>query len=129
MRHLWAFGPCLALSALLGSCSAQKSERGRQTSPDQKLIAVWMESLGDGTEGSVSEDIYLGDRNTPVNFDNAVFSGGGCSGLTFAWTNEYTLEIHYPTSCTIQHFTNRWYRPSDLQVGRRNPIEIILVRG
>jgi len=38
-------------------------------------------------------------------------------------------EINRQTVCVIHQFTNRWYRPSDVAVGRPNPIEIILIRG
>jgi hypothetical protein len=88
-----------------------------------------METLPGGAAGSVHEDLYVGDQKIPLNFDNPVFSTVNCDGLKFSLANDYALEIHYPMSCAIRHFTNRWFRPADLQVARPNPIEIILVRG
>ena len=57
-----------------------------------------------------------------------MFGGVGCDHLSFKWANDYTLEIHYETTCAIGHFTNRWDRPSNIAAGRPNPIEIILNR-
>ena len=115
----------------LAGCSPEqtRSELGRQISPNQKLVAVLTETLIGGSSGGIYEDLYLGDQGIPFKLDNPVFTASGCSsGLSFAWLNDYTIEIHYPSTCAINSFTNRWYRPSDLQVGWRNPIEIILVR-
>ncbi len=122
---------CLPLLAGLAGCSADqaRSELERQISPNQKLVAVLTETLVGGTPGGVYEDLYLGDQGIPFTLENPVFTAAGCSGLSFSWLNDYTIEIHYPSTCAINSFTNRWYRPSDVLVGRRNPIEIILVRG
>lgn len=118
-----------ALIAGLVSCSGgQRSELARLVSPNLKLFAVSMETLSGGTQETLHQDIYVGEQGVPSNLDNPVFSSVGCSGLALAWVNDYTLEIHYPSACAITHFTNRWTRPVDLQVGRANPIEIILVR-
>jgi hypothetical protein len=68
------------------------------------------------------------DQGVPLNLDKPVFSAVGCDGVSFDWVNDYTLQIHYETTCFINQFTNRWSRPSDVVVGRANPIEIILVR-
>ena len=117
------------LFAGLSACSAEQREVSRHISPNQKLVAVLMESLSGGALGSVHEDIYLNDQGIPLNLDKPVFSAVGCDHLSFEWVNDYTLQIHYETTCAIGHFTNRWDRPSDVAVGRSNPIEIILVRG
>lgn len=122
---------CMSLLAGLSACSPDqtRSELGRQISPNQKLVAVLTETLVGGTPGGVYENLYLGDQGIPFELENPVFTAASCSGLSFSWLNDYTIEIHYPLTCAINSFTNRWYRPSDLQVGWRNPIEIILVRG
>jgi hypothetical protein len=112
----------------LAGCSAQQKELHRQVSPNQKLIAVLMESVLNDAAGSVREDIYLNDQGVPLNLDKPVFSAVGCDRVSFDWANDYTLQIHYETTCIISQFTNRWYRPSDVAAGRPNPIEIILVR-
>ena len=77
---------------------------------------------------SVHEDIYVNDQGVPLNLDKPVFSAVGCDHVAFEWVNDYTLQIHYETTCVISQFTNRWSRPSDLAVGRPNPIELILIR-
>lgn len=114
---------------LLAGCSAEQKELSRQTSPNQKLVAVLMESTIKDAAGSVREDIYVNDQGVPLNLDKPVFSAVGCDHLSFEWANDYTLQIHYQTVCVINQFTNRWYRPSDVAAGRPNPIEIILIRG
>jgi hypothetical protein len=120
---------CVLLAGL-SACSAdqKRSELGRQVSPNQKLVAVLTETLVGGAQEGLNEDIYLGDQGIPFKLDNPVFTASGCNGLSLSWLNDYTMEIRYPSTCSINSFTNRWYRPSDLEVGRRNPIELILVR-
>jgi hypothetical protein len=124
---------CLAASALLlaglAGCSAERKELNRRSSPNQKLSAVLMESMTGGASGSVHEDIYISDQGVPLNLDKAVFSAVGCDGLSFDWQNDYTLQIHYESTCAIGQFTNRWYRPADIAVGRPVPVEIVLIRG
>jgi hypothetical protein len=116
------------LFAGLAGCSAEQKELSRQSSPNQKLVAVLMESIVKDTAGSVREDIYVNDQGAPLNLDKPVFSAVGCDRVSFGWPNAYTLQIHYETTCAISQFTNRWFRPSDLAVGRPNPVEIILLR-
>ena len=128
MRPLTALGAALLFFAGLGGCSAEQKELGRQISPNQKLVAVLMESILKDAAGSVREDIYVNDQGVPLNLDKPVFSALGCDRVSFEWTNDYTLQIHYETTCVINQFTNRWFRPSDVAVGRPNPIEIILIR-
>jgi hypothetical protein len=125
MKAIYFFGTSMLL---LAACSAEQKELGRQTSPNQKLVAVLMESITDGNGGSVHEDVYVNDQGIPLNLDKPVFSAVSCDRVSFEWPNDYTLQIHYETTCVINQFTNRWYRPSDVAVGRPNPIEIILVR-
>jgi hypothetical protein len=125
MRELAALGALLALIAAVGGCSAERKESRRLVSPNQKLVAVLMESLsGD----AVQEDIYVNERTLPLNLDRPVFSAVGCDHLSLEWANDYTLQIHYETTCIINQFTNRWSRPSDVAVGRPNPIEVVLIR-
>lgn len=125
MRTLSALGASLLL---LGGCSAEQKELHRQISPNQKLVAVLMESILNDAAGSVREDIYVGDQGLPLNLDKPVFSAVGCDHLSFDWANDYTLQIRYETTCVINQFTNRWSRPSDVAVGRPNPIEVVLIR-
>jgi len=129
MKKLFAL--CISILLLVGleSCSAEQKEINRQSSPNQKLVAVLMESMLNDAAGSVREDIYVNDRSLPLNPDKPVFSAVGCDHVSFGWVNDYTLQIRYETVCVINQFTNRWYRPSDVAVGRPNPIEIILTRG
>ncbi len=87
-----------------------------------------MESILKDAGGSVREDIYVNDQGVPLNLDKPVFSAVGCDRASFDWANDYTLQIHYETTCVISQFTNRWDRPSNVAVGRPNPIEIILIR-
>jgi hypothetical protein len=129
MKKLLALGTSILLLAGLGACSAEQKELRRQTSPNQKLTAVLMESLLKDAAGSVQENIYVNDQGLPLNLDKPVFSAVGCDHLSFEWLNDYTLQIQYETACTISQFTNRWFRPSDLAAGRPIPIEIILIRG
>jgi hypothetical protein len=124
MKSLPTLGAMLLLVELAG-CSAEQKELRRQVSPNQKLVAVLMESL---TGGAVHEDIYVNDQGIPLSLDKPVFSAVGCDHLSFEWVNDYTLQIQYETICVINQFTNRWSRPSDVAVGRPNPIEIVLVR-
>jgi hypothetical protein len=128
MKLLFALAASLLLLVGLGGCSSEQSELRRQISPNQKLVAVLMESVLKDSSGSVREDIYVNDQGVPLNLDKPVFSALGCDRVSFEWANDYTLEIHYATTCIINQFTNRWYRPSDVAVGRPNPIEIILIR-
>jgi hypothetical protein len=128
MRTLAALGASILLLVGLESCSAGQKELGRQSSPNQKLVAILLESISGGSGGSLHEEIHVNDHGVPLNLDNPVFSGVGCDRLSFDWANDYTLRIHYETTCAITHFTNRWSRPSDVAVGRPNPIEIILIR-
>lgn len=129
MKKLFAPGISILLLVGLESCSAEQKEINRQSSPNQKLVAVLMESMLNDAAGSVREDIYVNDRSLPLNPDKPVFSAVGCDHVSFGWVNDYTLQIRYETVCAINQFTNRWYRPSDVAVGRPNPIEIILTRG
>ena len=129
MKVLASLAALILLFAGLGGCSPEQKELHRQVSPNQKLVAVLMESMFKDAAGSVREDIYVNDQGVPLNLDKPVFSAVGCDRLSFEWANDYTLEIHYETTCAIRQFTNRWFRPSDLAVGRPVPIEIILVRG
>jgi hypothetical protein len=128
MKELTALGASLLLLVGLGSCSPQQKELRRQNSPNQRLVAVLTESILKDAAGSVRENIYVSDRGVPLNLDKPVFSAVGCDRVSFDWANDYTLQIHYETTCVINQFTNRWYRPSDVAVGRPNPIEIILIR-
>ena len=129
MRLALSLGTAMLLLAGLGACSPEQKELRRQISPDRKLVAVLMESLLKDAAGSFQENIYVNDQGLPLNLDKPVFNAVGCNHVSFEWTNEYTLQIHYETTCTISHFTNRWDRPSNIAVGRPNPIEIILIRG
>jgi hypothetical protein len=129
MRTLLAVATSILLLLGLESCSGEQKEFSRHSSPNQKLVAVLMESITGGTGGSVHEDIYLNDQGLPLSLDKPVFSGVGCDRLSFDWANDYTLQIHYETTCVIGQFTNRWFRPSDVAVGRPVPVEIILIRG
>jgi hypothetical protein len=125
MKTLVALGASTLVFVGLAACSPEQKELRRQVSPNQKLVAVLMESL---TGGAVHEDIYVNDQGIPLSLDKPVFSAVGCDHLSFDWANDYTLQIHYETTCVINQFTNRWSRPSDVAVGRPNPIEIVLVR-
>lgn len=116
------------LPALLTGCSGQHKEISRQVSPDHKLVAALMETVTGEAAGSLHEDIYLNDQGAPLRLDKPVFSAVGCDGLSYSWVNDYTLQIHYPTTCAITNFTNRWDRPSNIAAGRPNPIEIVLTR-
>ena len=128
MKTLLAVGASILLLTGLAGCSAQQKELSRQISPNQKLVAVLMESITGGNGGSVREDIYVNDQGVPLSLDKPVFSAVGCDHVGFEWVNDYTLRIRYETTCAITQFTNRWSRPSDVAAGRPNPIEIILVR-
>jgi hypothetical protein len=132
-KFMWkhsGFGASVLLLAALWGCSVdQKTEElARQPSPNQKLVAVIMETLTGGAAGSVYEDIYINDQGLPLDPKDPVFGAVSCDHLRLGWANDYTLEIHYESTCTIRQFTNRWSRPSDVAVGRPNPIEIILIR-
>jgi hypothetical protein len=129
MKSITSLGASMLLLVGLAGCSAQQKEHSRQISPNRRLVAVLMESTPKDAAGSVREDIYVNDQGVPLNLDTPVFSAVGCDRLSFDWVNDYTLQIHYETTCTISQFTNRWSRPSDVAVGRPNPIEIILIRG
>jgi hypothetical protein len=128
MKVPFALAASMLLLAGLVGCSADQKELSRQSSPNQRLVAVLMESLLKDSSGSVREDIYVNDQGVPLNLDKPVFSALGCDRVSLEWANDYTLAIHYDTTCIINQFTNRWYRPSDVAVGRPNPIEIILIR-
>jgi hypothetical protein len=112
----------------LASCSEERKEVNRHISPNQQLVAVLMESATSGAARLVQEDIYLNDQGIPLNLDKPVFRGTGCERLSFEWANDYTLQIHYETTCSISQFTNRWFRPSDVAAGHPVPVEIILIR-
>ena len=127
MKHVTLLAS--GLLAALAGCAAEHKEVSRHPSPDQKLVAVLMESVTGQGSGSLRDEIYLNDQGVPLSLDTPVFSGIGCDGLSFAWVNDYTLQIRYQTTCAITHFTNRWDRPSNIAAGRPHPIEIILVRG
>jgi len=129
MKTLLALAASISLVVGLAGCSAEQKELHREMSPNQKLVAILMESLLKDAAGSVQEDIYVNDQGLPLNLDKPLFSAVGCDHLSFAWVNDYTLQIHYETVCVIKQFTNRWSRPSDVAVGKPNPIEIVLVRG
>lgn len=128
MKRLVVLGASILLLVGLGSCSAEQKEINRRSSPNQRLVAVLMESMVGGAEGSVREDIYISDQGVALNLDRPVFRAVGCDRLSFDWPNDYTLRIHYESTCAISQFTNRWFRPSDLAVGRPIPVEIVLIR-
>jgi hypothetical protein len=128
MRSITSFGVSMLLLACLAGCSAEQKEISRQNSPNQKLVAVLMESISRGAGGAVHEDIYVNDQGIPLNLDKPVFGAIGCDPVSFEWLNDYTLQIRYETTCVITQFTNRWSRPSDVAAGRPNPSEIVLAR-
>jgi hypothetical protein len=128
MSKRLAVGASILLIVGLAACSPEQKELRRQISPNQKLVAVLMESVTGGAGGAVHEDIYVNDQGLPLNLDKPVFSAEGCDHVSFEWVNDYTLQIHYETVCVINQFTNRWSRPSDVAAGRPNPIEIVLIR-
>jgi hypothetical protein len=128
MKVLPFLGAAMSLLVGLGGCSTDQKELRRQVSPNQKLVAVLLESVTGGAGGAVHEDIYVNDQGLPLNLDKPVFSAVGCDHVSFEWVNDYTLQIHYETVCAINQFMNRWSRPSDVAVGRPNPIEIVLIR-
>ena len=111
MKKLVALAASILLLVGLWSCSAEHKELSRRISPNQKLVAVLMETMSGSAAGSVHEDIYLNDQGIPLNLDKPVFSAVGCDNLSLDWPNDYTLEIHYESTCAISHFTNRWSRP------------------
>jgi hypothetical protein len=111
----------------MAACSADHRELSRHISPDQKLVAVLMES-GRKDAPEVTDELYLNDQGQPLQLDKPVLTARHCDGLSLSWLNEYTVEVRYPTPCAIDHFTNRWQRPSDVAAGHENPIEIILLR-
>lgn len=115
------------LAATMAACSADHRELSRHISPDQKLVAVLMES-GRKDAPEVTDELYLNDQGQPLQLDKPVLTARHCDGLSLSWLNEYTVEVRYPTPCAIDHFTNRWQRPSDVAAGHENPIEIILLR-
>jgi len=90
------------------------------------LAAFLVESMA-GRDGSIHQDIYIHDEALPPGLKDSVFGGTGFDHLSYRWASDYTLEIHYDTTCTILKFTNRWSRPSDVAAGRPNPIEIVLI--
>jgi hypothetical protein len=92
------------------------------------LVAVLLEAGSKDGAGSVTDELYLNDQGLPLQIDKPVLTARHCDGLSFSWLNEYTVEVRYPTPCAIDHFSNRWQRPSDVATGHENPIEIILVR-
>lgn len=128
MKNLAALGTSILLLFVLEGCSAEQKELRRQTSPNQKLVAILMESILRNSAGSIREDIYVNDQSVPLSLDKPVFSAVDCDHVSLDWANDYTLQIHYETTCVINQFTNRWSRPSDVAVGRPNPIEIVLIR-
>jgi hypothetical protein len=128
MKNCRALRVSILLLVALAGCSAEQKELRRQTSPNQKLAAVLMESILKDAAGSVREEIYVNDQGVPLNLDKPVFSAVGCDRVSFDWANDYTLQIHYETTCVINQFRNRWSRPSDVAAGRPNPIEIVLIR-
>ena len=128
MKSTASLGASMLLLIALAGCSAEQKERSRLVSPNQKLVAVLMESISREAGGTVHGDIYVNDQGLPLNLDKPVFSAVGCDRVSFEWLNDYTLQIHYETVCVINQFTNRWSRPSDVAVGRPNPIEIVLIR-
>jgi len=77
MQTLTALSAMLLLAGL-GGCSSEQNELRRQTSPNQKLVAVLMESILKDAAGSVREDIYVNDQGVPLNLDKPVFSAVGC---------------------------------------------------
>src|SRR5882757_4336505 len=111
MREFAAFGTSILLLFALAGCSAEQKGLHREVSPNQKLVAVLMESMVKDAAGSVRQDIYVNDKAVPLNLDKPVFSAVGCDHMSFQWVNDYTLQIHYETTCAISHFTNRWDRP------------------
>jgi hypothetical protein len=128
MRSSALLGVSMWLLVAFTGCSPEQKELRRQISPNQRLVAVLMESLLKDAAGSAQENIYVNDQGLPLNPDKPVFSAVACERVSFEWANEYTLQIHYETTCVINQFTNRWSRPSDVAVGRPNPIEITLIR-
>jgi hypothetical protein len=117
LRSVTLLGVSMLLLAGLAGCSAEQKELRRQVSPNQKLVAALMESILNDAAGSVREDIYINDQGIPLNLDKPVFSAVGCDHLSFEWLNDYTLQIHYETTCVISQFTNRWDRPSNVAAG------------
>lgn len=128
MKVFCSIGIAILLLSGLQSCASEQRTLSRQDSPNQKLAAFLIESLA-GSEGTVHQDVYIHEQALPPDLGKPVFSGTGCDHLSIVWLNDYTLQIHYETTCAIDHFTNRWFRPSDLAVGRPNPVEVILIRG
>jgi hypothetical protein len=126
-RHSFSFLVLLA-AGFASACSAEHHELGRQSSPDQKLVAILIESSARSAQGDISYDLYIDEVRASRDLDKPILSGSACEGLSFYWLNDYTLQVHYPSPCRINRFTNRWFRPSDVAVGKATPFEIILLR-
>jgi hypothetical protein len=119
----------LGLSMLmLYGCSVDRREIARSSSPDRQLLATHIEAMGGGAAGFVAEEIYLAEKSDPPDLKHPVFNASHCEVLQLAWLDNRTLTIRYVAPCSISHFTNRWYAPSDLARQLVSPVEIILVR-
>ncbi len=117
------------LSALaICGCSVDRRDLASISSPDNRLRATHIETMGGGAAGFVAEEIYLDEQNTPADRKHPILSASHCAVLSLGWLDDDTLQIHYSAPCSINQFTNRWYVPSDLAHGTGTPIEIILVR-
>jgi len=89
MKTLLALGASILLFVGLTGCSGEQKELRRQLSPNQKLVAVLIESITGGAGGGVHEAIYVNDQGIPLNLDKPVFSAVGCDRVSFEWTNDY----------------------------------------
>jgi hypothetical protein len=129
VKHIGRLLLWISLTAAVSACSVEQHERERHASPDQKLSAVLMESQGSGAQAPVTDNLYINEQGGAPELNKPIFSASHCEGLSFSWLNDYTLQVRYPSPCSINQFTNRWYKPSEMARGNAVPIEIILIRG
>jgi len=66
-----------------GICAGPKSPIKRQSSPDQRLVAILIESSA-GSADALSYDLFIDEVRASRNLDKPIFSASGCAGISFS---------------------------------------------
>jgi hypothetical protein len=113
---------------VLCSCSMDREEVARSSSPDNRLVAIHVNAMGGGAAGSMAEEIYVVEQGSRYDRENPIFSASHCKIISMQWLNDQTLEIHFDAPCSVHKSQD--LLPPRFSVGyqQRPPIEIHLLR-
>lgn len=110
------------------SCSVEQTELAQIASPDQRTIAVLVREFAGGAAGSSGYYLYFIDARGKGALGHPNLTATRCEGLSMAWADSTSLQVHYDSACSIKQFVNRWYSSTDASDPQLVKVEVVLVR-